>query len=322
MAKVLACPNGCHSGTNAARIRCGQCGAELIYLNLDAIPAAETGSEASEATAEKDPAAEEGPRQSRVPAGLIAAAVVILALAGFVSLWNWWAPAGSPRAASSTGRADATGAIVRPAVLAGAASTAASELLRPNDLGQVLDRYRDALADRPSDPVLLDNVGQILVASGRPADAIPYLKRAVDAEPWSVTARFDLAGAYARSGRPKEAEELYAELAQSGSTDPRVYHNLGLALRQLNRNSDAVQAFGQATRLAPGEAPAWLGLGLSLETEGRLEEAAEALDRYLALQSTGAEADSVRARRARLRVGSAPTPSQAAPDDATPRRGP
>jgi cytochrome c-type biogenesis protein CcmH/NrfG len=94
------------------------------------------------------------------------------------------------------------------------------------------------------------------------------------------------------------------------------------ALRQLNRNSDAIRAFGQATRLAPGEAPAWLGLGLSLESEGRPGEAAEALDRYLALQSNGAEAESVRARRARLSAGSAPTPSQAAPDEATPRRGP
>jgi hypothetical protein len=219
MAKVLACPNGCHSGTSAARIRCGQCGAELVYLHLVPTPAAETG---SEATAEKDPASEEGPRQSPVPTGLIVAIIAVLALAGFARFWGWRAPADSPRATSSPGNADSTGAIVRPAVPAGSASAASMGLLRPNDLGQALDRYRDALADQPSDPVLLDNVGQILVASGRPAEAIPYLKRAVEAEPWSVTARFDLAGAYARSGRPREAEELYAELARAGSTDPRA----------------------------------------------------------------------------------------------------
>ncbi len=109
---------------------------------------------------------------------------------------------------------------------------------------------------------------------------------------------------------------------RSGSTDPRVYHNQGLALRQLGRNAEAVPAFERATTLAPDEAPAWLGLALSLEAEGRGSEAAAALDRYLALQPAGPEADNARARLARLRAEPAASPPPQGPENGARRQGP
>jgi predicted TPR repeat methyltransferase len=68
-----------------------------------------------------------------------------------------------------------------------------------------------------------------------------------------------------------------------------------------------VSAFSQATAAEPGEAPGWLGLALSLEADGRAAEAAAALERYLALQPAGQDADNVRARIARLRASAEPS---------------
>jgi tetratricopeptide (TPR) repeat protein len=198
-------------------------------------------------------------------------------------------------------------------------TAASANAHRPGDLSQALEHYRAALAEKPADPELLDSVGQILVAMNRPAEAVPFLQQAVDAEPFSITARFDLASAYARSGSLKEAVEQYESLVQSGTADARVHHNLGLALHQLGRDAEAAAAFERATALAPDEAPAWLGLALSLEAGGRRSEAAAALERYLALKPTGQDADNARARISRLR---APTEASPSPPGAGSRRRP
>jgi Tfp pilus assembly protein PilF len=193
---------------------------------------------------------------------------------------------------------------------------------QPGDLEHALEAYRAALVERPADAELLANTGQILVAMSRPAEAVPFLKQAVEAEPFSVVARFDLAVAYARSGELTEAVRQYEALVQSGSADVRVHHNLGLALRQLGRNAEAAAAFERATALAPNQAPGWLGLALSLEAEGRGGEAAAALERYLALEPAGQGADNVRARIARLRAAGQPTPAAAETGAASSRRWP
>jgi pentatricopeptide repeat protein len=172
---------------------------------------------------------------------------------------------------------------------------------RPGDLEQALEHYREALTEKPADPELLANVGQILLAMNKPAEAVPFLEQAVAAEPFSIVARFDLAVAYGRSGRLREAVELYERMVRSGDADIRVYHNLGLALRQTGRNADAAAAFGRATALAPDQAPGWLGLALSLEADGRGVEAVTALERYLVLEPSAPDADNVRARITRLR---------------------
>jgi protein O-mannosyl-transferase len=169
---------------------------------------------------------------------------------------------------------------------------------------------------------LLTNIGQILVTMSRPAEAVPFLQQAVEAEPFSVVARFELAVAYARSGKLPEAVQQYEALEQSGSADVRVHHNLGLALRQLGRNAEAAAAFERATAQAPDQAPGWLGLALSLEADGRSGEAAAALERYLALEPAGQEADNVRARIARLRAAAEPAPAAADTGTASSKRCP
>jgi tetratricopeptide (TPR) repeat protein len=232
--------------------------------------------------------------------------LLVVALAGVLRFWDGTPPrpeidkptaaAGRSNPAPPAGLPDAASLGVPPAP---------DDTRPPLDLGLALERYQAALAASPDDPQLLDNIGQILVALNRPSEAVPFIERAVAIEPFSLTARFNLAVAYARCGRLSEAVDLYGALAQTGSTDPRIHHNLGLALRQLGRNGQAAEAFGRATALAPGQAPGWLGLALSLEAEGRGAEAAAALERYLALEPDTPDADNVRARIARLR-GTAP----------------
>jgi len=310
MNQILTCPH-CGPTLTEARLRCDRCGRELIYIS----EAEFSGREPSAAAESKRPPAL---RRAGLWAGVVAAAAGVVALAG-LTLPGGRAPVVSPDVSTIAMTAHEPAALTpRPAAAAGRGQAAGPEapvdVSRPGDLAQALERYREALSERPADAELLANVGQILVAMNRPADAVPFLEKAVEAEPFSVVARFELAVAYGRSGKPKEAAEQYETLAQAGNADARAYHNLGLALRQLGRNADAAAAFERATALDPGRAPGWMGLALSLEADGRADEAAIALERYLSLEPAGPEADNVRARIARLRAPAAP--AEASPDAA------
>ncbi len=305
MNRILTCPH-CGPTLTQARLRCDRCGRELVYISESAF----TGT-----PSEQPPARRHAGRWAAVAA----VALVVVAMAG-LTLPRSGAAVPAPDTAPLTMTAHLSAALAANAVegdgLAKAVVPATpAPVVKPGDLGQALDHYRAALAEKPADPELLANVGQILVAMNRPADAVPFLEEAVKAEPFSLVARFDLAVAYGRSGRLKDAAEQYETLAQAGSADARVYHNLGLARRQLGRNADAAAAFKRATELDPARAPGWMGLALSVEAEGRGGEAADALERYLSLEPSGPEADSVRARIARLRAAAVPPAAQ--PDAGT-----
>jgi len=317
MNQLLTCPH-CGPTLTEARLRCDRCGRELVCISE-----AEFSGRQPAANAPEEPAST---RRAGLWIGVSAAVVAVVAMAG-LTMPGREAPASAagnmpvsmtaqPPAASS-----APSAAIR-ATRAPQPSDATAVPSRPGDLEQALDHYRAALAEKPADPELLANIGQILVAMNKPAEAVPFLEQAVGAEPFSIVARFDLAVAYSRSGRLMEAMVLYEGMVRSGEADIRVHHNLGLALRQLGRNADAAAAFERATALAPDQAPGWLGLALSLEADGRGVEAVTALERYLVLEPSAPDADNVRARIARLR--SAAEPSAPPPDagSGTPRRRP
>ncbi|MFO7694100.1 MAG: tetratricopeptide repeat protein [Vicinamibacterales bacterium] len=297
MNRILTCPH-CGPTLTEARLRCDRCGRELVYISEAEFTNRQLAAEADASTPSRT-------RRAGLWIGVSAAAAVVVAMAG-LTVPGRLSPASPPPDSSMQMAPQPPAALSAPAAAVG--RTAASppshapvEAVEPGNLAAALERYRAALAEKPADAELLANVGQILVAMDRPADAVPFLEQAVEAEPFSVVARFDLAVAYGRSGLLKEAVEQYESLVQSGDADMRVHHNLGLALRQLGRNGEAAAAFERATAMEPAGAPAWLGLALSLEADGRRSEAATALERYLALEPAAADADNVRARIVRLR---------------------
>jgi Flp pilus assembly protein TadD len=83
-------------------------------------------------------------------------------------------------------------------------------------------------ADRvePGNPVVLANLGIVLSDSGRAAEGIPPLERAVALDPEFHEARFNLAVAYARAGRrtesAREANELLRLLPANAPQRPEV----------------------------------------------------------------------------------------------------
>lgn len=85
---------------------------------------------------------------------------------------------------------------------------------------------RAAAAIEPDNPVVVANLGILLSDTGRPADALPLLERAMSLDPDLHQARFSLAIAFARLGRradaTREAEELLRRLPADAPQRPEV----------------------------------------------------------------------------------------------------
>jgi arylsulfatase A-like enzyme/Tfp pilus assembly protein PilF len=85
---------------------------------------------------------------------------------------------------------------------------------------------READRVEPDNPVVAANLGIVLSDSGRPADGVPYLQRALTLAPDLHQARFSLAIAYARLGRRAdaraEAQRLLDRLPKDAPQRPEV----------------------------------------------------------------------------------------------------
>jgi protein O-mannosyl-transferase len=79
---------------------------------------------------------------------------------------------------------------------------------------------------------------------------------------------------------------LFRAAAAAGSRSPRVWFNLGNGFMRAGRVAEAVPAYEQAIRLAPGDAEFWGNLGVARQKQGELEGAAEAYERSLRLEPT------------------------------------
>jgi len=60
----------------------------------------------------------------------------------------------------------------------------------------------------------------------------------------------------------------------------------GVILASLNRSEEAIDAFGNATKIDPKFAEAWNNMGLMLNDAGRYEEAVKAFDNAIAAKGS------------------------------------
>ncbi len=109
--------------------------------------------------------------------------------------------------------------------------------------------YREALAIAPDHAIAMHYLGVVLLHRRQCEQAIPLLRRSVDAHP----------------------------------DEPAFHGNLGLALAGADRFDDAVAAHRRSIALDPGQPGAWSNLGLALVQLGRGDEAIDAFRRALAI---------------------------------------
>jgi len=118
-------------------------------------------------------------------------------------------------------------------------------------------KYFYQASERTSKPgKIYANIGMIYLKKGEPDLALPWLEKAVQAEPYLAQIRFYLGRALAGIGQYERA--LSEMLAGIGSLNPRAenYFELGKVFLKLGKISSARESFMYALQIDPGFAPA------------------------------------------------------------------
>ena len=114
----------------------------------------------------------------------------------------------------------------------------------------------------PHSGVLQDEIGQLLQQQNKPADALPYQRTAATLCPDDATVREHLAFGLVSAGQYAEASDVFDRLLATpdGAKRPDLQAASGDCLARTGRFTESQHAYDVATRLAPSTAGYWLGL--------------------------------------------------------------
>jgi tetratricopeptide (TPR) repeat protein len=143
--------------------------------------------------------------------------------------------------------------------------------------------YRESLAIEPQ-PAIYNDLGFVLERQGLPFEAVDMYRKALELDPESVTAHFNLASSLARSGEFAEAESHFRAVLQK---DPgtQAYTGLGIVLWEQGKREEGITNMRAAIEADPNNATAHDQLGKMLVEQGKLEEGRKELEKAKALES-------------------------------------
>jgi serine/threonine protein kinase/tetratricopeptide (TPR) repeat protein len=136
-------------------------------------------------------------------------------------------------------------------------------------------------------PEILLALGSVYTASGRTAEGIAELKRALQAAPNSDEAYSRLGWAYLNSARSSEAIQSFKKAIEINPYYWMNHNNLGNAYYQLGSYVEAVSSYRRVIELDPNNPYAYNNLGAVLLQSGRFQEALEPLQKSLQFSADG-----------------------------------
>jgi tetratricopeptide (TPR) repeat protein len=141
------------------------------------------------------------------------------------------------------------------------------------------------------------NRGTMLARTGQYQEALPYLEKAVEADPTNADAWYNLGVAYQKTGRLAEALPVFERLVWGHSSEKLYQYGYGSVLRKLDRKNDAIKAFKKALDADREFRDAQYALALTYEDLGKVKQARKEWKRYLELDE-----DSVWSEEARIHL--------------------
>jgi serine/threonine protein kinase/Flp pilus assembly protein TadD len=128
------------------------------------------------------------------------------------------------------------------------------------------------------------SLGGIYVITGKTAEAIAELKRALELAPNSDQGYRRLGSAYLASGRKAESIEAYLKAVQVNPYYWNNHNQLGIAYIKFGDYDKGVGAFRQVLQLDPENADAYVNIGVAYFREGKLNECIPAFQKSLQLK--------------------------------------
>jgi eukaryotic-like serine/threonine-protein kinase len=168
----------------------------------------------------------------------------------------------------------------------------ASWLLRlpPPRWDEAVRFYSAALALRPDNPAVQNNLGTALRGAGKVDEAVAAYRRAIQLKPDFADVHANLGAALMQLGK---ADEAVAACRQAIALKPDfapAHANLGHILRAQGKIAEAVAEFRRAIELQPGQPGGYVALATTLVATGKLADAEALLRKAIALEPRLADA--------------------------------
>jgi Tfp pilus assembly protein PilF len=141
---------------------------------------------------------------------------------------------------------------------------------------EAMEIVEEAVRSDPENAGLRSYHGQLCLRMGRLEAAEQALLDALEIDPYLTDAHNTLGKVYDLSGRKEDAEREFRKALEDPSypTPEKVYFNLGLLYRSQERLEDAIAMLRKAVEVDTKYYPAHYELAATLESIGKLEEAA------------------------------------------------
>jgi tetratricopeptide (TPR) repeat protein len=133
-------------------------------------------------------------------------------------------------------------------------------------------------------------LGQALLKAGRPAEALPHLRRGFDNGTTIPVAGYDLAVALQATGDLPGAARVIERITPAPKDGPEVWLQIGRLAAAVKAPAVAEPFFRRGAALAPGDAGARLQYGLNLLVLNRVQEAVREFDASVRLNPRDADA--------------------------------
>lgn len=154
-------------------------------------------------------------------------------------------------------------------------------LIRTSQPDQARPLLEEALELSPGHIAARETLAALLSDAGRNQDAETVLRIGHDTRPEHTWFAFSLARLQAARGETEGAVATLQGGMAGRNVDAEYHATLAALLVRLKQYPDAVGQYEQALKLQSGQGTWWMGLGLSLEAQGRNDEARSAFRRAL-----------------------------------------
>ncbi|HTU46698.1 MAG TPA: tetratricopeptide repeat protein [Bryobacteraceae bacterium] len=152
---------------------------------------------------------------------------------------------------------------------------------------KALDAARHAASGGSDLPEVHFTLGSVYTATGKNAEAVEELKRALELEPNSDNGYLRLGRAYLATG---QSEAALSALRKAVDLNPYYWYNhdqLGLAYYRMGRNTRALAEFKNAADLDPSNGKEYNRIGATYWRMGRLQDSIEQFKKVIKLEPSG-----------------------------------
>ena len=131
---------------------------------------------------------------------------------------------------------------------------------------QAIAAYGAAMRAKPDFLRPANRIAYLLASQDRFADAEPFFREVLRADPGNAVAHFNLGYTHDKRGQFDKAVHEFREATRLNPRIDRAWYGLGLAHAQLGQHREAAEALEQAAKLQPMNPHAWYQLGMALHT--------------------------------------------------------